>query len=163
MTASPPRPIRAPKRLERNIMRGDTLLLLMRLRTVIALIVVLAVFSAAAPNFLSSANMVLMLKHVALNAILAIGLTYVIVAGGIALSVGSTVGLTGMVAGFLMLNGVTVGGDMQMRFNLLEIILIVLAIGVLIGLINGVLVARPKVDPFKFGRAACRARVWRVG
>src|SRR3546814_53015 len=81
MTASPPRPIRAPKRLERNIMRGDTLLLLMRLRTVIALIVVLAVFSAAAPNFLSSANMVLMLKHVALNAILAIGLTYVIVAG----------------------------------------------------------------------------------
>src|SRR3546814_8937172 len=92
--------------------------------------------------------MVLMLKHVALNAILAIGLTYVIVAGGIDLSVGSTVGLTGMVAGFLMLNGVPVGGDMLMRFNLLEIILIVLAIGVLIGLINGVLVARLKVAPF---------------
>src|SRR3546814_11183834 len=93
--------------------------------------------------------MVLMLKHVALNAILAIGLTYVIVAGGIDLSVGSTVGLTGMVAGFLLLNGVLVGGDMLLRFHLLEIILIVLAIGVLIGL--------------KLGRASCRERVCQYG
>lgn len=129
-------------------MGGDTLLVLMRLRTVIALVVVLAVFSAAAPNFLSSANMVLMLKHVALNAILAIGLTYVIVAGGIDLSVGSVAGLAGMVAGFLMLNGVPVGGDMLVRFNLFEIILIVLALGVAIGFINGLLVARLKVAPF---------------
>src|SRR3546814_10940727 len=109
-----------------------------------ALVVVLAVVSAAAPNFLSSANMVRMLKHGALNAILAIGLTYVIVAGGIDLSVGSTVGLTGMVAGFLMLNGVPVGGDMLMRFKLLQIIRIVLAIRVFIGLITGVLVPHSK-------------------
>src|SRR3546814_13116455 len=53
-----------------------------------------------------------------------------------------------MGACFLMLNGVPVGGDMLIRFNLLEISLIVLAIGVLIGLINGVLVARLKVAPF---------------
>src|SRR3546814_1910902 len=92
--------------------------------------------------------MVLMLKHVALNAILAIGLTYVIVAGGIDLSVGSTVGLTGMVAGFLMLNGVPAGGDMMMRFNIMEIILRVLAIGVLIGRITGVPVARLTVARF---------------
>ena len=46
-----------------------------------------------------------MSKHVALNAFLAIGMTFVIITGGIDLSVGSIVGLCGMVAGGLILNG----------------------------------------------------------
>ena len=49
--------------------------------------------------------MVLMSKHVALNAFLAIGMTFVIITGGIDLSVGSIVGLCGMVAGGLILHG----------------------------------------------------------
>ena len=47
-----------------------------------------------------------MSKHVALNAFLAIGMTFVIITGGIDLSVGSIVGLCGMVAGGLILHGV---------------------------------------------------------
>ena len=77
----------------------------MRLRTFIALFAVLIFFSFAAPNFLSAANIVLMSKHVALNAFLAIGMTFVIITGGIDLSVGSIVGLCGMVAGGLILHG----------------------------------------------------------
>ena len=50
--------------------------------------------------------MVILAKHVALNAILAIGMTFVIITGGIDLSVGSIVGLCGMVAGYLVLNGI---------------------------------------------------------
>ena len=82
----------------------------MKLRTFIALFAVLIFFSIFAPNFLSSANFVLMSKHVALNAFLAMGMTFVIVTGGIDLSVGSIVGLCGMVAGGLILNGLDLPG-----------------------------------------------------
>ena len=84
---------------------GSLTLNLMKLRTFIALFAVLAFFSFAAPNFLSAENLILMSKHVALNAFLAIGMTFVIVTGGIDLSVGSIVGLCAMVAGGLILNG----------------------------------------------------------
>ena len=48
------------------------LLLVLRLRTFVALILVLAYFSIMAPNFLTAANAVIVSKHVALNAFLAI-------------------------------------------------------------------------------------------
>ena len=86
---------------------GDAaLLLLLKARTFIALIAVFVFLALAAPNFLSAANMVILAKHVALNAILAIGMTFVIITGGIDLSVGSIVGLCGMVAGYLVLYGI---------------------------------------------------------
>ena len=78
---------------------GSIALSLMKLRTFIALFAVIVFFSFAAPNFLSTANIILMSKHVALNAFLAMGMTFVIITGGIDLSVGSIVGLCGMVAG----------------------------------------------------------------
>ena len=66
--------------------------------TFIALILVFVFFSIFAPNFLSTANMVIMSKHVALNAFLAIGMTFVIVSGGIDLSVGSILAASAIVA-----------------------------------------------------------------
>ena len=124
------------------------LLLILKLRTFIALIAVFAFFSIAAPNFLSAANFVIMSKHVALNAFLAIGMTFVIITGGIDLSVGSIVGLCGMVAGWLILNGVDLGIGYSLYFNIFEIILITLAVGVLVGAINGLLITRLNVAPF---------------
>jgi erythritol transport system permease protein len=79
--------------------RNSLTLNLLRLRTFNALFAVVLYFSFAAPNFLTAANMVLMAKHVAQNAFLAIGMTFVIITGGIDLSVGSIVGLGAMVAG----------------------------------------------------------------
>jgi erythritol transport system permease protein len=125
----------------------SALLLLLRLRTFIALFLVGTFFAFMAPNFLSAANALIMSKHVALNAFLAIGMTYVIVSGGIDLSVGSIVGLTGMVAGGLILNGVAVG-DYVVYFNVFEIIGVSLLVGVLIGAINGLLITRLNVAPF---------------
>ena len=61
---------------------GSMLLTLMKLRTFIALFAVIAFFSIFAPNFLSTANIILMSKHVALNAFLAMGMTFVIITGG---------------------------------------------------------------------------------
>jgi erythritol transport system permease protein len=127
---------------------GSLLLNLMRLRTFIALFAVLIFFAFAAPNFLSTANLVLMSKHVALNAFLAIGMTFVIITGGIDLSVGSIVGLCGMVAGGLILNGIDLHFGYTVFFNVYEIILITLCLGVAIGLINGLLITRLNVAPF---------------
>ncbi|MBB1251346.1 ABC transporter permease [Rhizobium sp. G21] len=127
---------------------GSLLLTLMKLRTFIALFAVIAFFSIFAPNFLSTANMILMSKHVALNAFLAMGMTFVIVTGGIDLSVGSIVGLCGMVAGGLILNGVQLPIGYTVYFNIFEVALIVLVVGVFIGVINGLLITKLNVAPF---------------
>lgn len=124
------------------------LLLVLRLRTFVALILVLAYFSVMAPNFLSAANAVIVSKHVALNAFLAIGMTFVIITGGIDLSVGSIVGLCAMVAGWLVLDGVDLGIGYTVWFNTWEIVGITLAVGIGVGLVNGLLITRLNVAPF---------------
>ncbi|UVK40370.1 ABC transporter permease [Mesorhizobium sp. AR10] len=131
-----------------SVASGSLLLTLMKARTFIALIAVLIFFSIAAPNFLSTANLILMSKHVALNAFLAMGMTFVIITGGIDLSVGSIVGLCGMVAGYLVLNGIDLQIGYTFYFNVFEIALITLAVGILIGAVNGLLITRLNVAPF---------------
>ncbi|MER8663186.1 ABC transporter permease [Mesorhizobium sp. M1148] len=131
-----------------SVSSGSLLLTLMKARTFIALIAVLVFFSIAAPNFLSTANLILMSKHVALNAFLAMGMTFVIITGGIDLSVGSIVGLCGMVAGYLVLNGIDLQFGYTIYFNVVEIALITLAVGILIGAVNGLLITRLNVAPF---------------
>jgi erythritol transport system permease protein len=127
----------------------SALLLLLKLRTFIALIVVVVFFSIMAPNFVSVANAVIVAKHVAINAILAIGMTYVILTGGIDLSVGSIVGLVGMVAGGLIVKGLELSMfGIVIYPNVMEVVLISLGVGTLIGAINGLLITRLSVAPF---------------
>jgi erythritol transport system permease protein len=128
--------------------RSSTLLLLLKMRTLVALFLVFIFFAVMAPNFLSAANVLIISKHVALNAFLAIGMTFVIVAGGIDLSVGSIVGLCAMVAGYLVLYGIDLGIGWSIQFNTLEICLIVLLVGAFIGILNGLLVTKLNVAPF---------------
>ena len=101
------------------------LLVILKARTFIALILVFVFFAFAAPNFLSTANMVIMSKHVALNAFLAIGMTFVIVSGGIDLGLGWSI-----------------------QFNTIEICLLVIVVGVAVGAINGFLITKLNVAPF---------------
>ena len=89
-----------------------------------------------------------MSKHVALNAFLAMGMTFVIITGGIDLSVGSIVGLCGMVAGGLILNGIDLQIGYTMYFNVVEVCLITLVVGILIGAVNGLLITKLNVAPF---------------
>ena len=127
---------------------GSLVLTLMKARTFIALILVVVFFSLTVPTFLSTANLILMSKHVALNAFLAMGMTFVIITGGIDLSVGSIVGLCAMVAGYLVLNGVDLQIGYTVYFNVPEIILLTLGVGVFIGAINGWLITKLNVAPF---------------
>ncbi|HZG85994.1 ABC transporter permease [Paenibacillus sp.] len=124
-------------------------LLLLKARTFIALIVLLITFSALAPNFLSAQSLILIAKHVALYAILGIGMTFVVVSGGIDLSVGSIVGLTGMIAGGLIYEGLVLPMfGVSVFFSVPIVILITLLCGILIGGVNGLLVTRFNVAPF---------------
>jgi erythritol transport system permease protein len=129
--------------------RGSGLLLVLKARTFIALIVLMVFFSLTTPTFLTPASLIIMTKHVAINAYLAIGLTFVILTGGIDLSVGAILGLTGMVAGLLINEGLILPLlGVQAYFTVWVIVLIVLACGTLFGAINGWIITRFKVAPF---------------
>jgi erythritol transport system permease protein len=122
---------------------------LYRLRAVLALVVLVVVFSLLSPSFLTSGNLVILSKHVALNALLAIGMTFVILTGGIDLSVGSVAGLAGMVAGALLHQGLVLRPlGVVVYFSVPVVVGIALALSLLVGLVNGLLVARLRVAPF---------------
>lgn len=131
-----------------TLTRQDALLLLLRARTFVALILVFGFFATQVPNFLTPDNLVILTKHVALNAFLAIGMTFVIITGGIDLSVGSIVGLSAMVAGGLLLYGIDLGLGWSIQFNTFEIAGLTLLVGIAIGAVNGWLITRAGVAPF---------------
>ena len=122
---------------------------LLKGRTFIVLIVLLVFFSITANNFLSVNTLLLIGKHVALYGIIAIGMTYVIITGGIDLSVGAVVGLAGMIAGGLLQKGLTLEfAGVTIYFGVPLVVLITVLIGALIGVINGVIITKFNVAPF---------------
>jgi ribose transport system permease protein len=99
-----------------------------------ALVVLLAVVS---PHFLTTDNMVIVLRQAALQFLMAAGLTMVVLTGGIDLSVGAVLGLAACVgAGFIATGFVLTG------------ILVALGAGLLCGLVNGALVAYVGIPAF---------------
>jgi len=122
---------------------------LLRLRAFIALAIVTLVFSLLSPEFLTTGNLSILVKHVAINAILAIGMTFVILSGGIDLSVGSIVGFCGMVAGLLLNRGLVLESLGVVVFpHTWFVVALALVAGMAIGAINGWMVARLGVAPF---------------
>jgi erythritol transport system permease protein len=116
---------------------------------VIALVVLLAVFSILSPAFLTAANLTILLKHVAINAIMAVGMTFVILSGGIDLSVGSIAGLAGMIAGGLIDRGLVLPlFGVVVYFQVWLVVSIAMLGGAIVGAVNGLLVARLAVAPF---------------
>ena len=111
------------------------------------LIALLILFSSLAPSFLTANNLAILAKHVAISAILAIGMTFVVLTGGIDLSVGSVAGLSGMVAGYLLTQGIYLNGVAHFPPVVL-LILITLLVCLGIGILNGWLVAKAGVAPF---------------
>jgi len=100
------------------------------------------------PNYLTLDNLLIMASHVAIYAILGMGMLLVILNGGIDLSVGSTLGFTGIIAGFL-LRGVEID-FLGITFvpSVPVVVLLSCAVGAAVGFVNGILVSRFKVAPF---------------
>ncbi|MFJ5452671.1 ABC transporter permease [Pectobacterium jejuense] len=129
--------------------RESILLLILRLRTFIALFLILGFFAFTVPGFLATGSLIIMVKHIAINAFLALGITFVIITAGIDLSIGATLGLCGMVAGYMITQGIVLPMFGVAIFPSVWVIVpVVLLIGALIGAINGWIITRYNVAPF---------------
>lgn len=124
-------------------------MVLLRLRTVIALVIIVVIFTSLSKSFLTFENILIMTVHVSINAFLAIGMTFVIISGGIDLSVGAIMGLTGMIIGALIDVGIPIHlFGVVIYFHTWFLILLGIAIGALIGVVNGVIITKLNVAPF---------------
>ncbi len=90
-----------------------------RLQTLFVLIGLVILFGIASPNFLGTDNLLNVMQQSAINTILGIGLTFVIISGGIDLSVGSILALCSLVVADLLVaghsSGVAIADGHQMR------------------------------------------------
>jgi len=127
--------------------KNALMMTLLKGRTFIVLIILVIFFSFASPTFLTSRSLLLIAKHVALYGILGIGMTYVIITCGIDLSVGAVVGLSGMIAGGLINEGLQMFGY-TLYFSVPLIVLFTIICGALIGVINGLIITKCNVAPF---------------
>ncbi|HZG15803.1 MAG TPA: ABC transporter permease [Candidatus Bathyarchaeia archaeon] len=109
-----------------------------QLGMLIVLLMMCVLLSFIAPNFLDMGNMLNVLKQVSIIAILAAGMTVVILTGGIDLSVGSTVALAGVVAVMLSNAGA----------NPLIAMLVGIFSGYVVGAINGYFTAKADLPSF---------------
>ena len=103
----------------------------------VALIIIIFM-SITSDVFLTSQNIINILRQISINGILAVGMTFVILTGGIDLSVGSVVAITGVIAGSLLKNGT----------NWFIACLAALVISVICGILNGWLIAYIGFQPF---------------
>ena len=105
----------------------------------IAFIVICIMLSIATPYFFTTQNIIIVLRQVSINGILAIGVTFVIIAGGIDLSLGSVLALTGVVAASFAHPG---------TYALIVPVMLGILTGVIIGAVNGLTITLGKVAPF---------------
>src|SRR5207248_1564873 len=106
--------------------------------SVLVLLIFVAVLILTTNDFLTLTNLDNLVRQVAVFAILSVGELFVILTGGIDLSVGSILGLTGGVTALILASGVSIP----------VAILLGLGAGLAVGLINGLLVTQLKLPPF---------------
>jgi len=109
-----------------------------QLTTLFVLILLSAALWALSPHFMSLSNWLNIAQQTAINAIIAAGMTFVIISAGIDLSVGSILALSGVV----MASALQAGAPVPLA------LLLCLVVGALCGSANGLLIARGKLPPF---------------
>jgi ribose transport system permease protein len=109
-----------------------------QLGTLAGLLLLCAVLTVASPYFLTLPNLLNVAQQTAINAIIAAGMTFVIISAGIDLSVGSIVALTGVVLGRILSGG----------HGLMLALAGGLMAGLVCGFLNGVLIAAGRLPPF---------------
>ena len=105
----------------------------------IALVVLCLDLQLAQPVFLTSSNLLNVLQQISTNFVIAIGMTFVIISGGIDLSVGSNIAVTGLLMAIMM---------KYWGVGVLPTLIVSLIFAGLIGLINGALIAFLNLPPF---------------
>ncbi|ADW72612.1 MULTISPECIES: ABC transporter permease [Rahnella] len=106
--------------------------------TLIGLVIIVITFSFLSPVFFTVPNLLNILQQSSINGIIALGMTLVIISGGIDLSVGPTAALSAVLGATLMVSGVPVP----------LAIMATLGVGALCGVFSGMLVAYAGLQPF---------------
>ena len=146
MTDSSPSRARAASRAPSH--GFDLGALLLEGRAFFALIAIIVVFSILSPVYFSTSNFLTMSSQVAIYGLLAVGMLLVVLNGGIDLSVGSVLGLCGVVAGAMM-KGVEIAPMGVILYPpVWAVVVLTLVLGAVIGAVNGVLIAYLKVPAF---------------
>lgn len=109
-----------------------------KLGPLLGLFLIVIVITILNPSFMTTDNILNILRQVSISALIAFGMTFVILTGGIDLSVGSTLALTGAVAATMLASGI----------DPVLTILAALLLGAVLGAVNGVIIAKGKVAPF---------------
>ncbi|MCR9234277.1 ABC transporter permease [Gimesia chilikensis] len=110
-----------------------------------AIIILLLLFRIWVPSFLTPENMLNLTQQISVNTILALGMTLVILVGGIDLSVGAMVALVGTTTVYCL---TALSGDTQDPFMLLTAILAGLGVASLFGVFHGIAAAKTAMPPF---------------
>ena len=111
-----------------------------------SLLLIVIALSVKAPNtFLTADNLLNVLRRSSVNTIMAVGMTAIIISGGIDLSVGSLLAVSGMAGAWVMLK---LGGENLSGPNMLWGTLAGVAVGTACGLLNGLLITRLNLPPF---------------
>ncbi len=105
---------------------------------VFVIIAIVVVMSFASPVFLTSKNIINIIRQISINGIIAVGMTFVILTGGIDLSVGSVVAITSVICGYSLEKGM----------YWLTACILAIAIALIFGAFNGVMVAYVGFQPF---------------
>ncbi|MDR7314533.1 ABC transporter permease subunit [Brevibacillus nitrificans] len=111
---------------------------LQRMGPLLGLALIVIVLSIINSDFLTVSNIFNVLRQISINALIAFGMTFVILTGGIDLSVGSMLALASAITAGLMASGM----DTWLA------VLIGLLAGVVMGAINGIIITKGKVAPF---------------
>lgn len=109
-----------------------------KLGPLLGFIILVIIVSVLNPDFLEPLNILNLLRQVAINALIAFGMTFVILTGGIDLSVGSILALSSAFVANLMLAGV----------DPILAIIIGCAAGGVMGMVNGLMITKGKMAPF---------------
>jgi ribose transport system permease protein len=119
------------------------------MQSLLALAVMIVVLGVSTDSFLSLANGWNILRQISVNLCLSIGMTLVVITGGIDLSVGAILALAGAVAAGLLRNGLGLPWQgAPIAINVLEAILVAIAVGSMAGFCNGAVVAWMRLPAF---------------
>lgn len=112
--------------------------MLRKLGPLLGFMVLCLALSVISDQFLTVGNLLNVTRQVSINAIIAVGMTMIILTGGIDLSVGSIVAISGSITAGLLTGGVA----------LVPAVLAGLLLGMLVGMINGLVITYGKIPPF---------------
>lgn len=120
-----------------------------RFQSVLALALMVIALALMTDKFFTVDNSLNVLRQICANLCLSIGMTIIILSGGIDLSVGSMLALSGAVAAGLLKNGVVISGtDIFIEVTVSGAILAGLLVGTVLGWFNGFVITRFKLPPF---------------